>query len=53
MDLAGLRFTDNVTIVIRVQKLSMPGTGGEPAGSPYISQRATRARPLQERLRVW
>ena len=40
MDLAGLRFADNVIIVIRVQKLSMPGTGGEPAGPPF-SGRAT------------
>jgi len=35
------KFEDTIMTVIRVQKLSMPGTGGEPAGSPFFSGRAT------------
>lgn len=34
--------------VIRVQILSMPGTGGEPAGSPLFLPKATSALALQE-----
>ena len=30
------KFENTIMIVIRVQKLSMPGTGGEPEGSPLI-----------------
>lgn len=30
------KLEDTIITVIRVQKLSMPGTGGEPAGSPFI-----------------
>lgn len=36
MYLTGRKFEDSIMSVIRVQKLSMPGTGGEPAGSPFI-----------------
>lgn len=33
---------DNIITMIRVQKLSMPGTGGEPAGSPFCFSGRTR-----------
>lgn len=36
MCLTARKFEDNIMSVIRVQKLSMPGTGGEPAGSPFV-----------------
>lgn len=36
MCLTARKFEDAIMSVIRVQKLSMPGTGGEPAGSPFI-----------------
>lgn len=35
MVLMARKFADSIMVVIRVQKLSMPGTGGEPAGSPF------------------
>lgn len=53
MGLTRRELADNVMAVIRVQKHSTPGTGGEPVGSPYFSERATCARPLQKRLRAW
>lgn len=33
--LSGRKFADGIMTVVRVQKLSMPGTGGEPADSPF------------------
>lgn len=36
MCLTARKFENSIITVIRVQKLSMPGTGGEPAGSPFI-----------------
>ena len=53
MGLTRRKLADTVMEMIRVQKHSTPGTGGEPAGSPYFSEKATCARPLQKRLRAW
>lgn len=36
------KFADSIMIVIRVQKLSMPGTEGEPAGSPFAFREERR-----------
>lgn len=52
MSLTRRKLADNVMAVIRVQKHSKPGTEGEPAGSPYFSERAMCAHPLQKRLRA-
>ena len=35
MGLSGRKLADIISALIRVQKLSMPGTGGEPAGSLF------------------
>lgn len=41
-DLEERKLVDNIITMIRVQKLSMPGTGGEPAGSPFCFSGRTR-----------
>lgn len=42
MGLTRTKCANNIRLVIRVQKLSMPGTGGEPAGSPFIFREERR-----------
>lgn len=42
MGLTARKFEDGIVAVIRVQKLSMPGTGGEPAGSPFTFREERR-----------
>ena len=38
MGLSGRKLADIISALIRVQKLSMPGTGGEPAGSLFYPE---------------
>ena len=40
--LTKINSADKIAAVIRVQKLSMPGTGGEPAGSPFYFREEQR-----------
>lgn len=47
MVLMARKFADSIMVVIRVQKLSMPGTGGGACGFPfYYSGRATMPKEL-------
>lgn len=40
--MTGRKFADGIITVIRVKKLSMPGTGGEPVGSPFAFREERR-----------
>lgn len=46
MVLMARKFADSIMVVIRVQKLSMPGTGGEPAGSPFTFREERRCQRI-------